>query len=245
MAVQWDRSNPPSSIVADRNLYLDASNNKVVEEGDAASASQLVAAGHVINQADADRLGLIFRDGKVVQDRAVKIEEHQKLVDDLDKELDALYESIAQYKKENSTKDIPNTMEKARVDLETRHEHAKLALGQFKKFQEGKDPLRGESQATSVEPEKSQTARDATKKANAAVAASPSPRELAASAPTRKAEVAPQHPATAVSPLAVPAAAAPAARKAATARPTKGAATKTAAAKSASKSASRKGRGGK
>lgn len=245
MSVQWDRSNPPSSIVADRNLYLDASNNRVVEEGDAASASQLVAAGHVVNQADADRLGLVFRNGRVEQDRAVKLEEHQRLVDDLEAERKALADSIEQYKKEHSTKDIPNTMEKARVDLETRYEHAKLALNQFKKFQDGKDPLRGESQATALEPEKSETARNATKRANTAVTASPSPKELAASAPTRKAETAPQAPATATTSTRAATPAAPAARKAATARPARGAATKTAAAKSASKSASRKGRGGK
>lgn len=197
MSVNWDRGTgaPKGQLIADRHLYLDKTGNKVVEEGDAESASQFVAAGHPIDQADADRLGLVERDGKIVQDRAVKIEEHQQLVDDLEAERTAFYEKVEQYKQENSTKDIPNTMEAARVALETRYEHAKLALAQFIKASQGKDPLKGESQATSLEPEKSETAKDATEQANAAVAASPSPRELAASAPSAKAEVAEQHPA--------------------------------------------------
>lgn len=195
MRVSWDRNAAqPGQLVADRNLYLDKEGYTVVEEGDAASASQLVAAGHPINQADADRLGLVMKGDRVEQDRAVKIEEHRKLFDQLDDELNKLYDAIAKYKQENSTKDIPNTMEAARVALETRHEHAKLALGQFIKAQAGKDPLVGESQATSLRPEKSATARDATKQAKAAVAASPSPTELAKNAPTERSEVAPQHP---------------------------------------------------
>lgn len=187
---------PQGPLVADRHLYLDKTGNTVVEEGDAASASQLVAAGHPINQADADRLGLVMKGDRVVQDRAVKIEAHQQLVNELEAEKKALADKIEQYKKENSTKDIPNTMEAARVALDTRHEHAVLALGQFIKAQEGKDPHKGESQATSLEPEKSETARTATKRANAAVKASPTPKALAAAAPTGKAEVAPQHPET-------------------------------------------------
>lgn len=197
MAVTWDRgSKPEGPLVADRNLYLDAAGNKVVEEGDANSASQLVAAGHPINQADVDRLGLVLKGDRVEQDRAVKIEEHQQLFDQLDEELNKMYDAIAEYKAQYSTKDIPNTMEAARVALETRHEHAKLALGQFIKAGEGKDPLKGESQATALEPEKSEIARTATREAKAAVAASPTPVELAKNAPTAKAEVSPQHPST-------------------------------------------------
>lgn len=197
MAVTWNRGNAASKepLVADRNLYLDKDGSTVVEEGDAASASQLVARGHPINQADADRLGLVRKGDKVVQDRVAKIGEHQALFDQLDGELTALYDAIAQYKAENSTKDIPNTMEAARVELETRHEHAKLALGQFKKAAAGKDPHLGESQATALKPEKSEVAREATQRANAAVAASPTPQDLAANAPTRAGEVSPQHPA--------------------------------------------------
>lgn len=198
MAVTWNRGSAApdqAPLIADRNLYLDKSGSTVVEEGDANSASQLVAAGHPINQADADRLGLVQKGDRVEQDRAVKIEEHRKLFDELDAELTDLYDAIAQYKAENSTKDIPNTMEAARVALETRHEHAKLALGQFIKAETGKDPHKGESQATALEPEKSDTAREATAKAQAAVAASPTPVDLAKSAPSEKAEVAPQHPA--------------------------------------------------
>jgi hypothetical protein len=201
MAVEWNRGAAAQheSLIADRHLYLDKTGNTVVEEGDAHSASQLVAAGHPIDPADAGRLGLVLKDGRVVQDRAVKIEEHQRLVDELQGEKDALYASIDQYRAENATKDIPNTMEAARVALETRYEHAKLALAQFIKAHAGKDPLKGESQATALEPEKSEVARVATQQANAAVAASPTPAELAKSAPTEKAEVAPQHPDTAPS----------------------------------------------
>jgi hypothetical protein len=201
MAVTWDRgSQHEGPLVADRNLYLNAAGDTVVEEGHADSASQLVAAGHPINQADADRLGLVMKGDRVEQDRAVKIEEHQRLVDELNAELDKLYDAIAQYKTENATKDIPNTMEAARVALETRHEHALLALNHFVKAGAGKDPQKGESQATSLEPEKSATARDATREAKAAVAAAPTPVELARNAPTTKTEVAPQHPATQPSP---------------------------------------------
>ena len=203
MAVTWDRgSQNDGQLVADRNLYLDKAGNTIVEEGHADAASQFVAAGHPINEADAGRLGLVMKGERVEQNRAVKIEEHQALVDQLDAEVEKMDDAIAQYKAENSTKDIPNTMEAARVALETRHEHAVLALGQFMKAQEGKDPLKGESQATSLEPEKSEIARTATREAKAAVAASPSPSELAKNAPTAKAEVSPQHPDTTPSPNA-------------------------------------------
>jgi enoyl-CoA hydratase/carnithine racemase len=197
MPVEWNRGAVAQSpLVADRNLYLDASNSTVVEEGDARSASQLVATGHPISQADADRLGLVMKGDRVVQDRAVKIGEHQALVDQLDAERRTFYEAVEQYRRENATKDIPNTMEAARVALETRYEHAVLALNQFIKAGAGKDPLRGESQATALEPEKSETAKRATKQANAAVSASPSPVDLAKAAPSGKSEVAPQHPPT-------------------------------------------------
>lgn len=198
MTVTWNRgvaaSNAP--LIADRNLYLDKAGNTVVEEGHADSASQLVAAGHPINQADADRLGLVMDGDRVVQNRAIKIEEHQALVDQLEAELNKMNDAVAEYRTQNSTNDIPNTMEAARVALETRYEHARLALGQFIKSAEGKDPLKGESQATALEPEKSEIAREATKDAKAAVAASPTPVELAKNAPTAKSEVAPQHPDT-------------------------------------------------
>lgn len=195
MAVTWTRSaEPQSPLVADRNLYLDKTGTKVVEEGHADSASQLVAAGHPINQVDADRLGLVDRSGKIQQDRAQKIGEHQTLVDQLDAERKTFYAAVEQYKKENATKDIPNTMEAARVALETRYEHAVQSLNQFIKAGEGKDPLKGQSQATALVPEKSEIARSATKQANAAVKASPSPVELAHTAPAAKpAEVTPQH----------------------------------------------------
>jgi hypothetical protein len=170
MAVEWNRGAAAQHepLIADRHLYLDKTGNTVVEEGDANSASQLVAAGHPIDPADAGRLGLVLKDGRVVQDRAVKIEEHQRLVDELQGEKDALYASIDQYRAENASKDIPNTMEAARVALETRYEHAKLALSQFIKAHAGKDPLKGESQATALEPEKSDVANEATARANAA-----------------------------------------------------------------------------
>src|SRR5689334_5175842 len=120
MAVTWERSTgePQAPLIADRNLYLAKDGATVVEEGDATSASQIVAKGHQINPADADRLGLVLEGDKVVQNRAAKIEEHQQLFDQLDAELTDLYDAIAQYKAENSTKDIPNTMEAARVALE-------------------------------------------------------------------------------------------------------------------------------
>jgi hypothetical protein len=201
MAVEWNRGAAAQHepLIADRHLYLDKTGNTVVEEGDANSASQLVAAGHPIDPADAGRLGLVLKDGRVVQDRAAKIEEHQRLVDELQGEKDALYASIDQYRAENASKDIPNTMEAARVALETRYEHAKLALSQFIKAHAGKDPLKGESQATALEPEESDVANEATARANAAVSASPTPAQLAANSPKEKGEVAPQHPDTAPS----------------------------------------------
>jgi hypothetical protein len=242
MAIDYPRGTqaPSGPLVADRNLYLDATGTKIVEEGDAASASQLVARGHTINQADADRLGLVQKGKRVEQDRAVKIEEHQQLVDDLQAERKAFYEKVEQYQRENSTKDIPNTMEAARVALETRYEHAVLALGQFKKLADGKDPQRGESQATSVRPETSDVAREATTQANAAVAASPSPVDLAKAAPSGRAEVSEQHPDVDAAPSPN-----------ASSTPVSGAAAvkaegdKPAAKKSARKSAAKKSSGGK
>lgn len=144
---------PEGAIVADRHLYLTAEGNTIVEHGDATSASQLVAAGHPIGKADADRLGLTVVDGKVVQDHPAKIEDLRGAYDALVAELDAINVKAAAYRDANATKDIPNTMEAERVAIETKVEHARLALAQSIKVSVGKDQFRGESQATSVKPD--------------------------------------------------------------------------------------------
>lgn len=68
MAVDYPRGaqEPISDIIADRHLYLDASESTVVEEGDARSAYQFVAKGHPIAKADAERLGLSVSKGVIV-----------------------------------------------------------------------------------------------------------------------------------------------------------------------------------
>lgn len=145
---------PEGAIVSDRHLYLDASGTKVVEEGDASSASQLVARGHPISKEDADRLGLsVDADGKVVQDHPAKIEDLRGAYDGLVAELDAINEKAAAYREEHSVKDIPNTMEAERVALEAKVERARLTLAQSIKTSEGRDPLKGESQATALKPD--------------------------------------------------------------------------------------------
>lgn len=175
MAVAYNRGAkaPAGTLVADRHLYLDSTGNRIVEQGDAASASQFVAAGHPIDPAEADRLGLVEKNGKVVQDHEAKIADLRKNFDELEAEKKAMYEQIDAYRKENAVKDIPNTMEAARVDLEQRYEVARITLAQAIKAEAGKDPFLGESQATAIEPEKSDTAVVATMRAKAAVAAAP------------------------------------------------------------------------
>lgn len=67
MGVEYDRgAKAPVGIIADRHLYLDASQTVVVEEGDARSAYQFVAKGHPIAAADAARLGLTVVEGVIV-----------------------------------------------------------------------------------------------------------------------------------------------------------------------------------
>jgi hypothetical protein len=156
MAVEYPHAAnvPEGAIVADRHLYLDASGNTIVEHGDVASASQFVAAGHPISKEDADRLGLsLDADGKVVQDHAVKAEDLRAAYDSLVGELDAINAKAAAYREANATKDIPNTMEAERIALESKVEHARRALAQSIKASEGRDPLKGESQATALKPD--------------------------------------------------------------------------------------------
>jgi hypothetical protein len=145
---------PEGAIVADRDLYLTADGSTIVEHGDQASASQFVAAGHPISKADADRLGLtVDADGKVVQDHPAKVEDLRAEYEALVAELDAINEKADAYREENATKDIPNTMEAERVALESKVEHARLALAQSIKVSIGKDQFKGESQATSLKPD--------------------------------------------------------------------------------------------
>lgn len=153
MAVQWAPKPPEGKLVADRHLYLDASGNKVVEHGDASAASLLAGQGSVIDQAQADRLGLVAgKNGKVTQDHEVKIADLQKAYDDAKAEQDAFAKVVDEYKTSNAVKDIPNTMEKERVELEAKVEQARLNLAQSIKTASGKNAALGESQATAVDP---------------------------------------------------------------------------------------------
>lgn len=161
MAVTWNPPKPEGKLVADQHLYLDSTGNKLVPASEA--ASQIAAEGHIIDQAEADRLGLVEKNGKVVQDHPAKIADLRKGYDEAVKEKDAFYEMVDEYKKENAVNDIPNTMEKARVDLEAKVEQARLSVAQAIKAEQGKDPFKGESQATAVKPEKSAVAKKASK----------------------------------------------------------------------------------
>jgi hypothetical protein len=156
MAVTLDRGTKPPEgpLVADRHLYLDGSGNKVVEHGDESSASLLAAEGSSIDQATADRLGLVSKDGKVTQDHPVKIADLRKAFDDLSDQKKAFDEKVDDYKKENAVKDIPNTMELERVQLDAKVEAARVILSQAIKAGAGKDAFAGESQT--AKPAKSQ-----------------------------------------------------------------------------------------
>lgn len=164
MAVTWNPPKPEGKLVADRELYLDSTTNRLVEKGDAASASQFAAEGHVIDQAEADRLGLSEKGGKIVQDHPAKIADLRKNYDALVSEQKAFADLVAEYKKENAVNDIPNTMELARVELENKVEQARLNVAQAIKAEQGKNPILGESQATALKPEKSAVTKKAVKK---------------------------------------------------------------------------------
>lgn len=157
MAVQWAPKPPEGKLVADRHLYLDASGNKVVEHGDASAATLLAGQGSVIDQAQADRLGLVAsKDGKITQDHEVKLSDLQKTYNDAKAEQDKFQKVVDEYKTSNAVKDIPNTMELERVTLEHNVEQARLNLAQSIKTAAGKDAFAGESQATAAEPDKDQ-----------------------------------------------------------------------------------------
>lgn len=67
MGVEYERgAKALAGIIADRHLYLDASQTVIVEEGDPRSAYQFVAKGHPIAAADAARLGLTVVEGVIV-----------------------------------------------------------------------------------------------------------------------------------------------------------------------------------
>lgn len=142
-------------MIADRALYLDKSGNKVVEEGDASAASQLVGAGVEIPEAEAKRLSLVAgKDGKVSQDFVVGIGDLKSQLAEAEEQQAAHAKVIEAYRAENVVKDIPNTMELKRVQLESAVEQARLALAQAIKAEKGANPFLGESQATSVKPAK-------------------------------------------------------------------------------------------
>jgi hypothetical protein len=155
MAVTWKPKPPEGKLVADRHLYLDSTQNKVVEHGDESAAFLLAGQGSVIDQAQADRLGLVAgKDGKVTQDHEVKIEDLQGVYDGLLAEQKAFAEVVDEYKTSNAVKDIPNTMELERVELEAKVEAARLTLSQAIKTAAGKDASKGESQASATEPDR-------------------------------------------------------------------------------------------
>jgi hypothetical protein len=57
---------PTSGAKADRRLYLSAEKDRVVEEGDPASAYLLAPIGQEIPASEMVRLGLSLRDGRIV-----------------------------------------------------------------------------------------------------------------------------------------------------------------------------------
>lgn len=69
MTIEFPRGEqlPDGGLIADRDLYLDKTETRIVEEGDPASAFQFTGKGRVIPPEDAARLGLELVDGKVVQ----------------------------------------------------------------------------------------------------------------------------------------------------------------------------------
>jgi hypothetical protein len=141
------------NLVADRDLYLDASGRNLVEEGAPGSATQLVSRGHAITRDEVQRLHLSLKDGRVVQDQASSIDDLRSKLTELEGERDAHAAKIRQYQEQNAVKDIPNTMEAVRVAIEARIDRARLDLSTAIKDAAGKDPSRGESQATAVRPD--------------------------------------------------------------------------------------------
>ena len=67
MALSWAREEKPIGMIADRSLYLDKSEQVVVEEGDPRSAYLLISKGREIPPYEIDRLGLLEIDGRVYQ----------------------------------------------------------------------------------------------------------------------------------------------------------------------------------
>jgi len=107
MAVTWNPKPPEGKVVADRDLYLDATGNKLVDANEA--ATQIYAKGHVLDQADIDRLGLVAgKDGKITQDHETTIEGLRKVYEDAQAEQEAFAEEIKAYKEGNAVNDIPN-----------------------------------------------------------------------------------------------------------------------------------------
>lgn len=68
MALVWNPAEEkPVGMVADRNLYLDKSGDKLAREDSVESASLLVGRGKEIDPADVARLRLQVVDGRVEQ----------------------------------------------------------------------------------------------------------------------------------------------------------------------------------
>lgn len=153
MAVEWNpaRGEP---VIADRALYLDKDGGKLVEEGDSSAATQLAGKGAPISAEDAKRLSLVVgKDGKVSQDFVVGVGDLKSQLADAESAYAEVEAEVKAYREENAVKDVPNTLELKRVGLERDVEQARLALAQAIKAAKGKDPFKGESQATSVKPD--------------------------------------------------------------------------------------------
>lgn len=57
----------PVGMLADRRVFLAADRRRMVEDGDPAAAVLLATPGTLIPAEDAERLGLVLRDGRLVQ----------------------------------------------------------------------------------------------------------------------------------------------------------------------------------
>jgi hypothetical protein len=73
-------------LIADRRLYINAANTRLVEDGDPSAAFLLAGEGGRIAKGDVQRLGLELVDGRVVQAPLEKSEQVEAILDVREKE---------------------------------------------------------------------------------------------------------------------------------------------------------------
>jgi hypothetical protein len=137
MALTFNQATEQSELVADRHLYLDKTGTLLLEESDAACAFLLCSRGRSIDPALVDGLGLLVRDGWIVQDYAATIDRLNADLTEADRVREDVSARIEAYRQANAVehahfaagnKPYPADMDLERVKADARYNQARAKL---------------------------------------------------------------------------------------------------------------------